>query len=116
MAKVTGIGGLFFRSRDPDALARWYLDHFGVGNGPDGMPWAQEAGMTVFQPFSASTDYFRADRTHMINFRVDDLKSLAASLAASGLAVKMLPDESYGLFAHLEDPDGNPIELWQPIL
>jgi glyoxylase I family protein len=91
------------------------MSHFGVGSGPDGMPWMQQAGMTVFQPFTASTDYFRADRTHMLNFRVDDLKTLVAGLRTAGVAVTELPDETYGLFAHLEDPDGNPIELWEPL-
>lgn len=115
MAKVTGIGGLFFRSRDPEGLSKWYADLFGVGNAPDGMPWQQEAGMTVFQPFSQKTDYYRADRTHMINFRIDDMDGFVARLSSAGVPVKQLPDETYGKFAHLEDPEGNPIELWQPI-
>jgi glyoxylase I family protein len=68
----------------------------------------------VFQPFKADTDYFRADRSFMINFRVDDAKGFAVALEASGTNVVLLPDETYGIFAHLEDPEGNPIELWQP--
>ena len=114
MAKVSGIGGIFFRARDPDALAKWYLDHFGVGQGPDWTPWIQEAGQTVFQPFKADTTHFRADRTHMLNLRVNDTKALVVELSAAGIDVKLLDDETYGIFAHLEDPEGNPIEQWQP--
>jgi glyoxylase I family protein len=114
MPKVSGIGGLFFRSRDPEAFAKWYLDHFGVGNGANWEPWVQEAGQTVFQPFKADTHYFRADRTHMLNFRVDDCKGFVSALASAGIEAKLNPDETYGVFAQLEDPEGNPIELWQP--
>ena len=68
MAKATGIGGVFFRSRDTAALAAWYEEHLGVNS-----RWMQEAGMTVFAPFEAKSDYFPADKQWMINFRVDDL-------------------------------------------
>ncbi|MGL4405390.1 MAG: VOC family protein [Notoacmeibacter sp.] len=115
MAKVTGIGGLFFRSNDPEALAAWYFDMLGVGAAPGEYVWKQGAGDTVFQPFGANTDYYRADRTHMINFRVDDIAAFVSRLEEKGVAVKRLPDETYGIFAHFEDPEGNPIELWQPL-
>ena len=112
--RVTGIGGLFFRARDPNALAAWYRTHFAIVES-GGMPWQTEAGGTVFAPFAADSDYFRKDRPFMVNFRVEGFDALVARLTASGIAVKVLAGESYGRFAHLEDPEGNPIELWEPI-
>jgi len=111
--RVTGIGGLFIRSENPKALAEWYETHLGIDQvGPE--PWKTEAGATVFAPFSQTSDYFRTDRRFMVNFRVDGLDALIARLEAAGIMVKHLPDEGYGRFAHLEDPEGNPIELWEP--
>jgi hypothetical protein len=72
MAKVTGIGGIFFRARDPEALTAWYQRHLGITQ-PDVAVWMQEAGPTVFSPFRADTDYFAPDRQWMLNLRVDDL-------------------------------------------
>ena len=115
MPRVSGIGGLFVRSSDPEALALWYQSHFGIGNGADGMPWQQDAGLTVFAPFTEESDYFRTDRRFMLNLRVDDLAAFVVDLRAAGITVRELPAEGYGLFAHLEDPEGNPIELWQPL-
>lgn len=112
MATVTGIGGVFFRARDPDALAGWYKTHFGIG-----FPWQQQAGPTVFAPFAAGTDYFPADRQWMINLRVDDLESVVAALAAAGIAAERRAEwdtPETGRFARVHDPEGNPIELWQP--
>ena len=77
MAKVTGIGGIFFRSRDPSALNAWYSTHLGITQ-PDTTVWMQEAGPTVFSPFKTDTDYFAADRQWMLNLRVDDLRGLIA--------------------------------------
>ena len=71
MARVTGIGGIFFRSSDTKALAEWYETHLGVTE-----LWSQEAGMTVFAPFKQSTEYFPEDKQWMINFRVDDLDAM----------------------------------------
>ena len=74
---VTGIGGFFFRSNDPKALADWYLTHLGVG-APEGVfIWNQQAGPTVFTPFSNDNDYFAADKRWMLNLRVDDLDALS---------------------------------------
>jgi predicted enzyme related to lactoylglutathione lyase len=113
MARVTGIGGIFFRSRDTEALAQWYETHLGVTG-----IWQQDAGMTVFSPFRADSDYFPADKQWMINLRVDDLNGLIAQLTAAGIAVETRPGEwdnsEYGLFARVVDPEGNNIELWQP--
>ena len=113
MARATGIGGIFFRSRDSRALAAWYETHLGITEF-----WNQQAGPTVFAPFRDDTTYFAADRQWMINLRVDDLDVLMAQLQAAGIAVETRPDEwdspETGRFARIHDPEGNPIELWQP--
>jgi predicted enzyme related to lactoylglutathione lyase len=116
MAGVTGIGGVFFRARDPSALAEWYSTHLGLPAGHAAV-WEQAAGPTVFAPFAADTDYFAADRQVMLNLRVDDLGALLASLAAAGVAAETRSewDEGgYGRFARIHDPEGNPVELWEP--
>lgn len=119
MEKVEGIGGLFFRARDPKALAEWYEAHLGVTRTPDNYDdpgWSQAAGQTVFAPFPADTTYFgRTDKQWMVNFRVRDLDAMTAQLRAAGITVTPDP-ETYpnGRFAHLSDPEGNRIELWEP--
>jgi glyoxylase I family protein len=119
MERVAGIGGFFFRSKDPAALAKWYEDNLGVTRTPedyDGKPWRQEAGTTVFAPFTQDTKYFGDMRLQwMVNFRVRDIDKMAAQLRANGTAVEIDP-ETYpnGRFAKLADPEGNPIQLWQP--
>jgi glyoxylase I family protein len=119
MEKVTGIGGLFFRAHDPKALGRWYQEHLGISLTPSGegdSVWQQEAGPTAFTPFAETSNYFGDPQKYwMVNFRVRDLDKMAAQLQAAGIAVKIDP-ESYpiGRFARLHDPEGNPIELWQP--
>lgn len=116
---VTGIGGFFFRARDPAALGEWYRDHLGIDLAPASYsetPWSQEAGPTVFAPFPADTDHFRAmDKQWMINFRVRDLDGLVKRLENADVAVAV-DTESYpnGRFARLHDPEGNAIELWEP--
>ncbi len=114
---VTGIGGFFFRARDPEGLAAWYLTHLGVGAPPGVFVWPQQAGPTVFQPFKEDSDYFAADRRWMLNLRVDDLDGLIASLGAAGIEVIRKPDwdmPGVGRFARIHDPEGNPVELWEP--
>jgi predicted enzyme related to lactoylglutathione lyase len=119
MERITGIGGFFFRAKDPKALAEWYERNFGITQVPtdyDGKPWTQEAGTTVFAPFKQDTTYFRdMSKQWMINFRVRDLDKMVAQLRAGGATVEIDP-ENYpnGRFAHTKDPEGNPIELWQP--
>jgi glyoxylase I family protein len=119
MERVTGIGGFFFRAKDPKALAVWYEKNLGVTQTPtsyDGEAWRQEAGTTVFAPFQHDTTYFGDMRLQwMINFRVRDLDKMAAQLRANGTAVEIDP-ETYpnGRFAKTADPEGNPIQLWQP--
>jgi glyoxylase I family protein len=112
---VTGIGGLFFRSQDPNARAKWYREHLGIEAGQDAI-WEQQAGMTVFAPFAADTDYFAADQSFMLNLRVTDLDALAASLEAAGIAVERRTEweTEYGRFARIQDPEGLAIELWEP--
>ena len=119
MEKVTGIGGFFFRAKDPKALGLWYQQHLGILTIPttDGeTAWQQEAGATAFSPFKETSDYFGdPQKVWMLNFRVRDLDKMAAQLQAAGIAVKMDPESyPYGRFARLHDPEGNPIELWQP--
>src|SRR5438445_6696207 len=119
MEKVTGIGGLFFRAHDPKALGSWYQQHLGISltpSGDGGSAWAQEAGPTVFAPFPETTKYFGdAQKVWMVNFRVRDLDKMAAQLRAAGIEIKIYPpDPATGRFARVHDPEGNPIELWQP--
>ncbi len=118
MEKVLGIGGLFFRSDDPQKLAQWYLDMLGVAlvpQGPDTAPWTSEEGVTVFAPFESDTDYFDAERQFMVNFRVRDLEAMLAQLAAAGHPASHHESmDGVGKFARVHDPEGNPIELWEP--
>lgn len=116
MAKVTGIGGLFFRARDPKRLTEWYERHLGVDDIAKTV-WQQEAGLTVFAPFAQDTDYFgRPEQQWMINFRVDDLDAMIAALQAAGIAIETRAewDSAVGRFARIHDPEGNPVELWEP--
>jgi predicted enzyme related to lactoylglutathione lyase len=119
MEKVLGIGGLFFRAHDPKALGQWYLQNLGIAltpTGEGGEPWRQEAGPTAFTPFPETSKYFGdPQKVWMVNFRVRDLGKMVAQLRAAGIEVK--DPESYpgvGSFTRLHDPEGNPIELWQP--
>jgi glyoxylase I family protein len=119
MEKVAGIGGLFFRSREPEALARWYRDHLGISLVPtnyDEPGWQQQAGPTGFAPFPETTSYFGdPSRVWMVNFRVHDLQVMAMQLTAAGIHVQIDPQiYPNGRFARLHDPEGNPIELWEP--
>jgi glyoxylase I family protein len=118
MEKVTGIGGFFFRAKDPKALALWYQQHLGVSPLPtskEDSVWQQEAGPTAFAPFPETSKYFGdAQKVWMLNFRVRDLDKMAAQLRAAGIEIKIYPPDPTGRFARVHDPEGNPIELWQP--
>ncbi len=120
MEKVLGIGGFFFRSSDPGKLADWYSQHLGIDVSPkdyDTAAWRQSGGTTVFAPFAQDTKYFGdPSQQWMINFRVSDLDAMARQLEAAGITVD-IDSETYpnGRFAQISDPEGNPIQLWQPI-
>lgn len=119
MEKVLGIGGVFFRAVDPEGLTRWYAERLGVGAPPesyDEPSWQQEAGSTVFAAFPADSAHFgRPEQQWSVNFRVRDLDAMVAQLRGAGIAVEVHA-ESYpnGRFADLADPEGNPIQLWEP--
>lgn len=114
--RITGIGGLFFRSRSPESLGAWYDKHFGINSMSTGYIWNQEAGPTVFSPFADNTDYFgNSGQQFMLNFRVRDLEGLLVELRAENVAIdEKRMDEGYGKFAWVYDPEGNKIELWEP--
>ncbi len=115
LEEVVGIGGLFFRSRNPDRLRQWYAEHLGVTHYPNF--WQQQAGPTVFEPFARDTVKFgRMNQQWMINFRVADLDTMIKQLEAADISVETREewDSEAGRFARIHDPDGNPIQLWQP--
>ena len=122
MAKVLGIGGIFFKSKDPAGLLNWYRDVIGLELQDWGgvllfpQAMADHAGAaTVFSPFKQDTKYFEpSTKDFMINFAVDDLEAILASCAKHGVEAKVMPDEPNGRFAHISDPEGTRIELWQP--
>ena len=122
---VVGIGGLFFRARDPEALTAWYREHLNVGpgcsaegaSGGDEYSWMATGGPVVFMPFKADTDYFGADKGYMLNLRVSGIAELIGRLKSAGIEVETRDewnDPSVGRFARIHDPEGNPVELWQP--
>ncbi|HEX4242136.1 MAG TPA: VOC family protein [Steroidobacteraceae bacterium] len=117
--RVLGIGGFFFRSRNPQELADWYQRHLGIDPLPAAygqQSWQQAAGPTAFAPFPHDSDYFeRPEQAWMLNFRVRNLDAMVAQLKASNIPVKV-DAETYpnGRFARLHDPEGNPVELWEP--
>jgi predicted enzyme related to lactoylglutathione lyase len=119
MQHVAGIGGLFFRANNPTATAEWYQEHLGIDLVPADYslkPWSQEAGPTVFAPFPQDSQHFGdAKKERMVSFRVRDLDAMVAQLRAGKIEVTVDP-ETYpnGRFARLHDPEGNPIELWEP--
>jgi len=122
---VLGIGGLFFRARDPEALGAWYKEHLNVGGGcvadgagePDQWSWTAAGGPVVFAPFAADTDYFSGEKAYMLNLRVSGLAALIDRLESAGIDVTTKDewnDPQVGRFARVHDPEGNPIELWEP--
>ena len=116
MERVLGIGGYFFRAKDPEALAAWYETSLGITSMSTSWSWEQEAGLTVFAPFPADTDYFgRSDQQTMLNFRVADLDAMLTQLREAGASVEdEISEASFGRFGHAVDPEGNRFELWQP--
>ena len=113
---VTGIGGIFFRARDPDALRQWYRENLGVG-GEGYTPWEQAAGPTMFMPFASDTDYWPDEKQWMLNLRVTDLDELLTRLRQADIEVETNPAwdaPETGRFARIHDPEGNRVELWEP--
>lgn len=125
MAKVTGIGGIFFKAKEPEALRRWYQEHLGIPMDPEGEWWSftwrdrdepGRIGRTVWAAFPEDTSYFEPSRSSfMFNFRVDDLDAALAELRAAGVEVlEQIEEYEYGRFGWILDPEGNKIELWEP--
>jgi catechol 2,3-dioxygenase-like lactoylglutathione lyase family enzyme len=123
MQRVIGIGGVFFKSKDPQRLYAWYEKHLGMK--PDPMAggavlfrWSDDKqgdAMTVWSIFPESTKYFEPSQSSlMINYRVADLDALVEALRQEGVAIEKREDADYGRFAWIMDPDGNRIELWEP--
>ena len=120
MAKATGVGGVFLKARDPQALASWYAAHLGIPTQDGGslaFDGPESAGMTVFAHFPLDTEYFGdGPQQAMVNFRVDDLDQLLAQLADAGVRIDPhREDHPYGRFAWIWDPEENRVELWQPL-
>lgn len=125
MARVTGIGGVFFKSRnDRAALAAWYQEHLGVSLESFGgavMRWpddkAEDKGLTVWHIAEKESQWFSpSDSSFMINYRVDDLDEMIAQLRAGGVEIIQGPEShENGKFAWLMDPEGNKVELWEPM-
>jgi len=120
VARVTGIGGFFFRANDPDALNQWYADHLGVVmtgvTSYEDPGWFQDRGETVFTAIDPDSSMPGSpEKSWAINFRIDDLDVMVERLRAAGIAVEPHEDEyPNGRFAELADPEGNRIQLWEP--
>ena len=109
--RVTGVGGVFLRSANHEQLKAWYAEYLGVGE----MFQQQTGDVTVWSMFPADSTYF--ERDFMVNYTVDDLDALLAKLTAGGVRIDpKREDVDYGRFAWIYDPDGNRIELWEPVV
>ncbi len=124
LARVTGIGGIFFKSDDPKGLMEWYRRHLGIEPSAFGgsvFKWREQhrssrIGYTVFNPFERDTGYFEpSEQPYMFNFRVADLDGLLESLRRAGLhVIDQVEQHEYGKFGWIIDPEGRKIELWEP--
>ena len=114
--RVTGIGGVFFRAEDPAALSAWYQEHLGVPVEDGGHAIFPESRNTVWSPFPSETDYWPREKGGMVNFTVRDLDAMLVQLRAAGVDVDdKVEDHEYGRFGWFTDPEGNRVELWQPL-
>jgi catechol 2,3-dioxygenase-like lactoylglutathione lyase family enzyme len=122
--RILGIGGIFFKSANPQQMKDWYGKHLGLADGGQGvmLPWREKdhperEQLTVWSIFPGNTTYFEPSHaSFMVNYIVDDLDALLDRLAKDGVRIDpKRQDESYGRFAWIYDPDGNKIELWQPL-
>jgi predicted enzyme related to lactoylglutathione lyase len=123
MKRVTAIGGIFFKSNDPEKMREWYKTHLGFEVSPYGtrFNWQQtdnpeKEGYTLWSPFAEDTQYFApSSKDFMINFRVDDLEALVTALKEEGVTVlDDIEAYDYGKFVHILDLEGNKLELWEP--
>ncbi len=123
MKRVTGIGGVFFKCKDPDSIKTWYKTHLGLDTNEWGttFKWRQEAdptqkGSTQWSPFSDKTNYFEpSTKAFMINYRVENLDALVEELRKEGVTIlDQIETFEYGKFVHILDVEGNKIELWEP--
>lgn len=126
MKRVTGIGGVFFKAKDPEKLYQWYEKHLGIKREPHGqganLLWKDAVseggpeGSTVWAIFPDSTKYFNPSTANfMVNYRVDNMAALLAVLREEGIKIEGEQNESYGRFAWIMDPEGNRIELYEPL-
>jgi predicted enzyme related to lactoylglutathione lyase len=122
--KVTGIGGIFFKSKDPAKIKEWYGDNLGLAVGPNSAPFEfrnahrpDEINYLNWDAFPDTTDYFNpSDKEFMINYRVQNIEGLVNNLKENGVTViDEITEYPYGKFVHILDPQGNKIELWEPI-
>ena len=123
MKKVTGIGGVFFKCKDPKKVTEWYAKHLGLDTNPYGasFEWyegsdARKKGITQWTPFDEKTKYFEpSTREFMINYRVENLVELVHELRKEGVTiVDNIESYDYGKFVHILDGEGNKVELWEP--
>ena len=122
MKRVTGIGGIFFKTKDPAKIREWYSTHLGIKSSEYGgtFEWKKEngeSGYTVWSPFKKESKYFGSDeQQHMFNYRVENLEELLKVLEQEGVTiVGKMEEYDYGKFGWILDPEGNKIELWEPI-
>ena len=124
MKKVTGIGGIFFKTKDPKKISDWYGENLGLNINPYGSVFEfrqgaapEKKGYTIWSPFKEDTDYFApSEEPFMINYRVADLTTLLHELRLNGVkVVGEIEEFEYGKFAHILDPEGRKIELWEPV-
>ena len=122
--KVTGIGGIFFKCQDPDKTREWYAQHLGFKTDEYGSTFTwrknenpEKTGYTQWSTFSADTKYMQpSEQPFMVNYRVNDLLGLLENLKAEGVQIiGEVQEFDYGKFAHIMDPEGNKIELWEPV-
>ncbi len=113
---MTGIGGVFFRARDPERLLAWYAEHLGVPVQGDGYVVFAESRDTVWSPFPQDTEYWPSEKQSMVNFTVFDLDAMLAQLREAGVEVdERIEELEFGRFGWATDPEGNRFELWQPL-
>jgi len=122
--KVTGVGGIFFKAKNPDSLRTWYCTHLGLATNEYGSMFEfrladkpEEKGYLQWSPFSEKTKYFApSQKEFMINYRVENLEELLEELRAGGVTIlDTVETYDYGKFVHILDPENNKIELWEPV-